>query len=410
MTMGFLRTALAAGATAIALCACTSGNSAVEPPFHSTSLANLKLQFAVGTANIGTEPNGSGVQGQTTGLNTVVTFRQTDGDSAVLLDTPAITGPPAFRVPNAPDAGTDAGTNHITAQQQTIPGGSPPPGGTFAQTGGAFGFGFAPDNTDTFGSANCGLYPLPFYASAASGGSGFPSFPSGSSSSGAVSSVNQDIGGPPAFPTTMNGTVPPCTNQAFFGYSEGFVDFVARPVSGAYSLSVLVPTAAGSSTPPTTFTASATLRADRVLPPMPPPSLALDGKGGGTVTVDVPNGVSETFVEIYDLSGNCHSPSGPQWFTIMTRASGVQHLSLPDNLGAGPPNAPTQSLCAPASSFPGDTYLVWASGVDFPAFEASYPGNRAASPAIAGGAGQADVTTSFPTLGSTGSSSSLRRR
>ena len=58
----------------------------------------------------------------------------------------------------------------------------------------------------------------------------------------------------------------------------------------------------------------------------------------------------------------------------------------------------------------GERHDARESGVDFPAFEASYPGNRAATPAISGAAGRADVTTSFPMIGSTGSSSSLRRR
>ena len=119
---------------ALALSGCTSGNSAIEPPFHSTSLADLKLQFAVGTANIGIAgPSGSG-QAQFVGLNTVVTFRQPDGSSGTLLNTPAISGPPSLRIPATADAGTDAGSNHISGSPQTEPGASPPPGVTRAWT------------------------------------------------------------------------------------------------------------------------------------------------------------------------------------------------------------------------------------------------------------------------------------
>jgi hypothetical protein len=396
---------------ALALSGCTSGNSAIEPPFHSTSLADLKLQFAVGTANIGIAgPSGSG-QAQFVGLNTVVTFRQPDGSSGTLLNTPAISGPPSLRIPATADAGTDAGSNHISGSPQTEPGASPPPGGTFGQTGGAFGFGFAPDNTDTFGSTNCGLYTLPFYPTNPAAGNAFPSLPP-SSSSGGVPSINQYIGGPPAFPTTQNGTIPPCTNQAFLGYSEGFVDFLVTPVSGTYQLAVTVPTLPGSSVPTTTFKASATLRAARTLPALPQPAFTEDGKGGGIASVVVPAGVTETFVEIYDLFGSCHSPSGPQYYTLFTKATGLVHLTLPDSLGAGPPSAPTPSLCSGTSSSPSaaDVYLVYAAGVDFPALEASYPANRQAAPALVGAAGQADVTTSFPTIAVVGSSSLRRHR
>jgi hypothetical protein len=95
---------LLGASSAFVLAACSG--AAQGPP--ATSSVNVlspsygKLQFAVGTANI---------YGTATGLNVVSTYRQTNGKSAVLVNTPTITGPAAltFTVP-ATTVGTDPET------------------------------------------------------------------------------------------------------------------------------------------------------------------------------------------------------------------------------------------------------------------------------------------------------------
>ena len=76
------------------LVACTGGQAAQEPPFTSVNLSANTLTFAVGTA-VDARQAGANVFG----LNTVVAYRQPSGLSAVLSDTPTITGPAGFVVP-----------------------------------------------------------------------------------------------------------------------------------------------------------------------------------------------------------------------------------------------------------------------------------------------------------------------
>src|ERR1700730_17266386 len=84
----------AALALAVALAAACSANGTASNPFMKrVDLSSNKLQFAVGTANIGFDG--------TVGLNVVATFRQPNGHSAVLVDTPTITGPSGFVVPTS---------------------------------------------------------------------------------------------------------------------------------------------------------------------------------------------------------------------------------------------------------------------------------------------------------------------
>ena len=148
---------------------CTSGQSAVEPIVSQADLNANTLQFAVGTANI---------FGTSTGLNTVVTFRQSNGLSATLLNTPTITGPSGFLV-NAPadatptrtaskttpvtTAGADSKTNHISASAIPAAAGLPFTGTTFDLAGGAFAYGFSPENSTSAGSATYTLYRSPMY-------------------------------------------------------------------------------------------------------------------------------------------------------------------------------------------------------------------------------------------------------
>ncbi len=197
-----------------ALAGCTSGNAGVTPPVTSVNpLTTTTLQLAMGTANIAGTP----------GLNTLVTFRQNNGVSGTLLNTPTLTGPPGFVVPaTATSAGTDKSTNHISGSPQ-VPPGTKAIATTFGTAGGAFSYGFAPDNSTTFGSASFGLYALPLYAEVAP-----------------VATANQPyIGGPPAYPQVRNGLYP----AGFVGFTEGFTDFVAPAVAGTYTLSLLIPNA-----------------------------------------------------------------------------------------------------------------------------------------------------------------------
>jgi len=87
------RTTLVAAAFIVAISACSTGGSEINPTVTQVNpQSNSKLQFVVGTANIAAD----GV----VGLNVVATLRQPNGNSAVLADLPTIAGPPGFTVPN----------------------------------------------------------------------------------------------------------------------------------------------------------------------------------------------------------------------------------------------------------------------------------------------------------------------
>ncbi|MBC5810119.1 MAG: hypothetical protein GIW95_04570, partial [Candidatus Eremiobacteraeota bacterium] len=210
------------------LAGCTSGQSS-GPGFTPVNpLTTNVLQFAVGTANIGSTG--------TIGLNTVVTLRQPNGLDGTLLNQPIITGPAGFLntgsatgscsvasptttgVAQPSGAGTDAGTNQITGSPQPLPAGSFAICTTLGTSGGAFGFGFQPANSTTAAGVSFGRYSLPAY----------------------TASANQlpYIGGPPQFPQARDGTFP----SGFQGYPMGFTDFNVPPVLGTYNLNVVIPT------------------------------------------------------------------------------------------------------------------------------------------------------------------------
>jgi len=138
------------------LAGCTAGNGALEPPFTSVNLNNDRVQVAAGVATFN---DGS------KGLNVVATFRQPNGLSATLLNTPTLTGP--FTVPvgaagtksGASSLGTaaflstctpnvDAGTGHISGSAQSVVTANALCT-TFGQAGGVFAYGFAPENSTT---------------------------------------------------------------------------------------------------------------------------------------------------------------------------------------------------------------------------------------------------------------------
>src|ERR1700675_2243896 len=130
----------------ILLSGCTGGQIGVEPTTHVADVQNgTKLQFAVGTANY----NGAQY------LNTVVTYRQANGLSATLDNTPLITGPAGFTIPalSPPTNNVDIGTNRISGTAPVQPGTAATPS-TFGTSGGAYAYGFAPANATTTGNPN----------------------------------------------------------------------------------------------------------------------------------------------------------------------------------------------------------------------------------------------------------------
>jgi hypothetical protein len=341
------------------LAGCSTNGASINPNVSGGNLGADKLQMAVGTANIAFDG--------AVGLNVVTTFRQTNGLSAVLLDTPTITGPAGFVVTaNAPSG--DAGTNHISGSPQNAPGPT-----TFSTIGGAFKYGFAPYNSDNLGDPypnGPALYTEPFY------------------SGGAVPIA----GGPPAYPFFNNGTF----IAGFPGYSQGFNAFETPVTAGSYSLAVNVPGTSGGGR---NFTSSATLTNLAPLPGVGAPSVTEDGAGGfsnASVSVPADPRIVETMIYVADTtSGN--------FFTLGPFAgTGVVGSALPDTLGPCNGNNCQNGPGATPSIFPGNTqtppdnYIVYSITYDYPAFEASPPGSSSQMPAITGpnSAGQADISIS----------------
>ncbi len=351
--------------------ACTSGNSGLQPPFKSAApYSQDALQLAVGVA---TFFDGS------KGLNTVTTWRQPNGLSATLLSIPAITLPAGDTVPGGVSgtttyglpfgggcANVDGATGAITGSPQALPG-TKALCTTFGQNGGAFAYGFEPDNAQTTGSYLCGFLWQPVYFDTV--GAPFDGF----------------VGGPPAFPDFSNGTVN-CPSPPFYGFSEGFTTFDMPAVAGTYSLSLNIP---ASNVPAATIgPVAAGLNSTAGLPKWTTLSFHEDGAGGGTAHYTAPAGVTEVIVNLIDVSQSACCNGGTQGYVYtQVGGGGTQSLSFPDNLGPVPnPNAP-----ATASINAGDEYEVQFIGVDYPAFEAAPP-NTSQTPAIVGANGQADVT------------------
>ncbi|MFN2449661.1 MAG: hypothetical protein ABR508_07705 [Candidatus Baltobacteraceae bacterium] len=344
-----------------AVAGCSTNGSEINPSLVQANVNNDKLEFAVGTANF---------QG-TTYLNTVVSLRQASGASAVLLDTPTITGPAGFTVPAVGSAGTDAGTNRISGTPQSVPTNpyTPPPVTTFNQSGGAFSYGFAPFNSGTTGAAlypgNPPLYSQPFYIAAASKLSFY--------------------GGPPAFPFFNDGTYP----SGFLGYSQGFTMFGATPVGGAYTLSVLVPAANAA---PVTLTASANLNPAIVVGVPVITGVVTNGAGGLTGTITPGTGATESLVYIQDVTAGLRYTVGPIAGTAPAAFTLPNTLGPCSTRGCGATDT-TPSIAA------GDTYRVYAASFDYPAYESAPPISTSATPTIIGGNGQADIGVSTTTSG-----------
>jgi len=355
----------------MAVAGCSTNGTGMTPRVTQPNLqATSKLQFAVGTANIAFDG--------AIGLNTVATFRQVNGRSATLLNTPTLTGPAGFVVPPDPTgANTDAGTNHISGSPQNLNPAVTVPVTTFGQSGGLFTYGFGPFNSNTSATATypgnsacapvCSIYPEPFY-----------------STSGGI----QYVGGPPAYPFFNDGTYP----AGFEGYSQGFTAFEAPPVAGTYTLSLVVPT---TNYPTQTFTASANLTNTAPLPALPAPTFNKDGAGGGSGIIAVPPDprIVETMVYIEDL--NPATLAVNNYYTVgPLGGTGALAFTLPDTLGPCVGSGCQNGAGATPSIATGDMYAVYAVSYDYPAYEASPPLSATQTPVISGASGQADISMS----------------
>ena len=317
----------------IVLPACTAGNSAFEPPRTIAPLASNQLQFQVGTANY----NG------TLALNTVVSFRQPNGLSALLDDTPTITLPFTNTAP-ASLAGNDSGTNTISGSPQPPNGVAAAPS-TFGTAVGAFAYGFLAANSATNGANTTAFYPTtnrsPYYGAAMTPPQTARSF----------------YIGPPFVPNFKDGTFPggcSATTCAFIGYPSGFTTFGLTPTTGAYALGV---TLTGTSTTVPNYTSTTTMTSIVPLPVFPAPAYASDHAGGGTITFVSPAGTRETLIEIVDTTaGNSYS--------IVVQGAGPHTATLPANLGV------VQGGVTGPSIPVGNGVRVIAVGFDYPAMEA----------------------------------------
>uniref|UniRef100_E6PHE6 Lipoprotein n=1 Tax=mine drainage metagenome TaxID=410659 RepID=E6PHE6_9ZZZZ len=393
--------AIAAAGVLLSGCGGSGGNGSKGlPPISSVNPVQTgTLEFAVGTAN---------VYGTKAGLNVVSTYRQADGLSNVLIDTPTITGPftvPAFSaagsnlegygvlsdpystLPGGPSITEVATPGTITGTSQTLPAGTPacdqttpctfpnnatggtgtvqPNTSTFGQAGGVFVNGISPGNSTTSGvAASYVPYEEPMYDT--------------------TGSTFEPWGGPPAFdPNKDNmGVRDGLTSLGAFvlGIPEGFSVFEnVSTAAGAYQLSLAVPTGFNGQTPTSaTVTATAKLASTALLPTLSAPALTLDQKGGGTFTLpaaDFSGGITEVYVQIEDTGNgkaqNCQGPAGadssvpepnlgltvalPVYYTVVAKAAG--NYTLPDtdgpntNTTGGPTGlTPSESICTGAAN------------------------------------------------------------
>jgi hypothetical protein len=403
---------LAVVAVLASLSACNAGyNPATSTLVQVDTQANSQLEFRVGTALF---------SDGTVGLNTLVTFRNTAGASATSVNTPAITGPAGFVVPdNAltdPPGGTkdaDVGTNMITGT---------PPSGTavtsFGVTGGAFSYGFANSNTNVVGIAvyaqfvedtkpNTALYLDKDSTIVVGNGKGTVEasiVPTdfGGTDLGAIGNAYPSplfaaemsrlpfLLGPPAVPDFHNSTV----SAGFLGYDSGFTAFAATPVAGTYSLTINVPATVTQTA--ATFTQAATLASVAPLGAEATPVVVTStGDGGATFTVaPAPAGVTNQTLYIVDVA----SLSGlPTMYSFEAGASGTFTLSKT--------SGPTVSGTATAPFATGDAIFAYVVGSDYDIVSLAPPSNVTEAPGLPA---QADVTISkvtevvYPATGVTG--------
>jgi hypothetical protein len=401
----------AAGGIAI-LSACTSGQSAIQPPSTAVNVQNTtSLQFRVGTAR---HANGSVY------LNTVATYRQANGLSGTLYNTPTITGPAGFVVPAAQTTstsvgaqpGTDAGTNHISATPPTQPG-TAAVATIFNQTGGIFSYGFAPANSTTGGGAN---YPTNSLAAAANnalyidntsaiivgaGKGNTVATITGGGIGGYAAVYNQPLLittasrlpfmlGPPAVPDFHSPNFP----AGFKGYDSGFIMFGVAPVAGVYALHMTVP-AATIGTLAAVFDVSATLTTITPLPVVTQPAIV----HGATTAAVCPN----------PAGSGAPVPGGGASFTVLPAAAGVtnQVLYVVDvSALTGVPTHYSFNVPAAGGSFAlaatvgfngaetfcvGDSVYAWVVGADYDVVAGAAPNNASQNPTLPA---QADISVS----------------
>jgi len=386
------------------LAACTSGQSAIQPPVNNSinPIAQSTLQFAVGTADIA----------GAVGLDTLVTLRQTASPyigTSILTNAPTIIGPTGFTVPAQPDAYGDVGSNKISGTLVTNIA-SAPPATTFNPSGGnaaiASSYGFLPATVTNSNTTPSLLpFPLPFYAGA-----------NARLTHGALTY----IGGPPTFmppghTSTQDGTFP----SGYAGFVLGFVDFQAAPVTGGYLLDVLIPTGISQSGQVSSETKSQTAKLASLTPLaawLTPPTFAPDGAGGGVISTNfgAGAGITEEYVELVDVgvpssSGGSNggfacqkTGAGPYYYTFKVTPGQVA-VTVPDDIGAAPPGeVQPHTFCTSAENggASGDGWLVYGFATDYPLFNSAFPqSNGRAAPAIVGVNGQSDVTTSDASSG-----------
>ena len=397
--MRALYRALGTAAGISILAACTGGQSGIEPPAKvDTGVQSTRvLQFRVGTATY------RGV----TYFNTLATFRQPNGFSGTLYNTPTITGPAGFTVtatgPIAvvPASNTDAGTNHLSGTPPTQPG-TTAVVTTFNQTGGAFAYGIAPANSGTSGA--------PTYPNNTGVSNSFNSSCAFCSFVGPFSVLfnvySQPLFlpssrrlpfllGPPAVPDFHDGTFP----SGFLGYDSGFLAFGVAPVAGTYNLHVVVPSATiGVNT--AVFDASATLTSIVGLGPTAAPVVTLPVNGAGATTGQVnvvvppgPPGVTNQLLYLVDVNGcqpsatqTCFGTANtPTFYTAVIPAAGGTFTLSPT---AGP-KLPNGSGGPPVQS--GDALFAYTVGSDYDILASAVPNNLGQTPALPA---QADVTIS----------------
>lgn len=429
-----MRTRFIALASGLVLSACSTSAVGTLPTVHAVSPAAATLQLAVGTARIGLLDGSS-----TVGLNVVATYRQPNGGSATLQNTPTLSGPQGSGLFGGRDAitGVTPAALHALTQGATLTT-TPSPGTTpgffgFGSLVGVYGYGLAPQNLVDYGdhaavySVTAGGFPCdgpvtnllgyPYYPSASPNrpdqalalplyfGGSDPAHscnqqllgnPVAATTSIAVTSGSGGgfafLGTPPAWPAPSGYGTP----SGFLGYPVGFTDFATAPVPGVYTLQVAAPTNPDDSAS-TTVTAAATLPASAIgspLPGMPKPQIQLRADGSALLALNVPPGASETIVFLANACGAAQQQV--RRYSVLTHAAGQQVLLLSNNLG--PPDASGKPSATLFTCQPGDGKLAAvAVGFDYPAREASYPESTTPTPAITNGdghGGTADITTS----------------
>jgi len=374
--------ALGAAAGISILAACTSGQSGIQPPSNAPNVQqNSTLQFRVGTVNY---------HGTATYFNTVVTFRQANGLSATLYNTPTITGPAGFVVNGCPAvsgaACVDNGTNHISGTPPTQPG-TAAVVTTFAQTGGAFSYGFAPANSSTAGTA---YYP------GNPSGRGFNWFGAANGFAAALSDIYGQpfyvssasklpyVLGPPAVPDFHN----PSSGfpAGFAGYDSGFVTFAVTPPVGTYALHLDVP-GPNVGVNSATFDTTAQLSSATPLGTEAPPVVAEPVTPGGAVNFTVgpaPAGATSQVLYVVDVNG----ATGANTFYAFNAGVAGGTFTLPA-ADFHPSNS------NPPANTTNDTILAYVVGADWDIVGDAAPNNSSPAPPLPA---QTDVSFGLPNI------------